>query len=143
MSTRFAGQAVIDTGLAGLLEQNNSSFNPGLISGQGIEGRSTENMAVTKGDAQVNMYGLKGMADVASAGYAAEATRAEGQAAGQTAMAEGFGSMISGFAGGISPSTFGGDAGGGGYTTPGGIETGMPKEWLQPTQLGVNHFQYG
>lgn len=30
--------------------------------------------------------------------------------------------------------------GGGGYTTPGGIETGMDKSHFAPTQLGVNHF---
>lgn len=124
---RFAGK---------FMTQGGPDF--GGMSQNNIEMRGREKSAVHAAESQVNQYGLKSVADVRAAEEQAEATRVQGQQAGQAAMFDGLMSGISGIAGaGIQKW---GAKGAGGYTTPGGISTGLSKAAVAPTQLGVNHF---
>ena len=124
---RFAGE---------FLTQGGPDF--GGMSNSNVELRGKEKSAVHAAESQTHQYGLKSIADIRAAEAQAEATVAQGKAQGQASMMDGLMSGISGIASaGIQKW---GAPSGGGYTTPGGIKTGMAASNFAPTQLGVNHF---
>ena len=124
---RFAGE---------LLTQSGPDF--GGMSRNMLEYRGKEKALTHQAESQTHQYGMKSIADIRAAEAKAEAMIAEGQAQGQAAMFSGLMDGISGLAGaGIQKW---GAKGAGGYTTPGGISTGLSEAAVAPTQLGVNHF---
>ena len=113
-----------------------SGYNPGQIGSVAQKGRSMQNQTATRAEAAVKSTENEAEAMIESAKVGAAATRAQGAAAGQASLVSGIASAVGSFAGPIAS----GMSSGGGYTTPGGIETGMAKSNFAPTQLGVNHF---
>lgn len=114
-----------------------SGYDPGMIGSIAQKGRSLQKQTDMKAEAAIKSTENEAQAMIDAAEYGASATRAQGQAAGMSSMVSGIASGISAFAG---PIASGMNSGGGGYVTPGGIDTGMAKSNFAPTQLGVNHF---
>ena len=108
----------------------------GNINESGLAIRNKESTAYTDLMGQTAATGIAEAGKVEAAGIVGAAQASAAQAQGQAAIMEGIGGIASSAIG-----AFGGGGGGSkGYVTPGGIETGLSKSAVAPTQLGVNHF---
>lgn len=125
---RFAGSAPVTDFLA-------KSMDHGATAQAAAKTRSAVNQAGVQAQGQTTAAGIQGAGQVEAASILGAANAQLAGAQGQASIMKGIGGIASSAIG-----AFGSGGGGGGYTTPGGISTGLTQAQVAPTQLGVNHF---